>query len=256
MGDGELDAIPPNGISPAGSLRRIPRENRGSSGSVNELGILPQDLAAAGAARERDRPDSRDRDRRDREKNGVLPIDKQEARRTPTNAQGAGVVPNRPSPYSFDSTSTIKQASHSTTDLLALGGARDSPSYDNSALASLDPLQGDGGASSGQKRQGSGDSLDLPNGEHGGWVSYESSEPGPQPQRQEPRGADWDRKQANQSYSGSRFSPDRFPLSEEDGRDEEILSIPRGTAQQPRPVQPVSLQHISKCRSLTSLFYL
>lgn len=240
MGDGELDAIPPNGISPAGSLRRIPRENRGSSGSVNELGILPQDLAAAGAARERDRPDSRDRDRRDREKNGVLPIDKQEARRTPTNTQGgAGVVPNRPSPYSFDSTTTIKAANHSTTDLLALGGARDSPSYDNSALASLDPLQGDGTSPLPQKRQGSGDSLDLPNGEHGGWVSYESSEPGPQPQQ---RNADWDRKQANQAYSASRFSPDRFPLTEEqDAREEEILSIPRGTAQQTRsghPAQP------------------
>lgn len=244
MGDGEHDVIPPNGISPAGSLRRIPRENRGSSGSVNELGISPQDLAAVGAARERDRPDSRDRDRR--EKNGV--IDKQEARRTPTDTRNAGLGPNRPSPYSFDSSTTIKPANHSTTDLLALGaGARDSPSYDNSALASLDPLQGDGGAPSAQKRQGSGDTLDLPNGEHGGWVSYESSEPGPQPQRQEPRNADWDRKQANQAYSASRFSPDRFPLTEEqDGRDEEILSIPRGTAQQTRsghPVQPVCRQY-------------
>jgi hypothetical protein len=241
MGDGELDVSPPNGISPVGSLRRIPRENRGSSGSVNELGILPQDPAVAGAARERDRPASRERERRDREKNGGLPVDKQEARRTPTNPQGTGSAPMRSSPYSFDPTSSLKPSNHSTTDLLALGNARDSPSYDNGALASLDPLQGDGGAPSMQKRQGSGDSLEMPNGEHGGWVSYDSSEPAPQPQRQEPRNADWDRKQANQAYSASRFSPDRFPLTEEqDGRDEEILPLPRGNAQQTRSMQPVS----------------
>ena len=241
MGDVELDAPPPNGISPAGSLRRIPRENRGSSGSLNELGILPQDPTVPGAARERDRPASRERERREREKNGVLPVEKQESRRTPTNPQTAGPPPTRPSPFTFDSTTTIKPSNSSTTDLLALGNARDSPSYDNGALASLDPLQGDGGAPSMQRRQGSGDSHETPNGERGGWVGYDSSEPGAQPQRQEPRNADWDRKQANQAYSASRFSPDRFPLTEEqDGRDEEILPLPRGTAQQTRPVPPVS----------------
>ena len=248
MGDGELDSIsPPNGISPANSIRRIPRENRGSSGSLNELGLHPQDPAAAGAARERDRPDSRERERREKSNS----VDRLEARRTPTNTQQGGPPPSRPSPYSFDSSSTLKPDNHSSTDLLSLGNPRDSPVYDpNSALASLDSLKPSGGANGfTQKRQGSGDSLDLPNGEHGGWVSYDSADPSPPHQRQDPRSAtEWDRKQGNQSYSSSRFTTDRYPLAEEE-RDEEILSPPRGQGQQARP-QAVSLHSSSSYMSL------
>lgn len=237
----------PSGISPANSLRRVTRENRGSSGSLNELGILPQDPGAPGAAR----PSSRDRERRDTQKNGPLPGDKQEARKASGgNNSGPpnGAGPIRPSPYSFDSTSTLKP-NHSSTDLLSLGSLRDSPSFDNSALAALDPLQnsdvvGGGGGASGSmaKKQGSGDSLDLPNGEHGGWVSYDSAEP---TQRQDNRNQDWDRNKANPAFTNSRFSPDRFPvLQERDNDDEEIISLPRNSSQQPRPQhasQPVSV---------------
>jgi hypothetical protein len=230
LGDNDIDVPAPNGISPANSLRRMTRDGRGSSGSVNEMGIHPDPalVAAAGLARERDRPSSRDRDRRDRDKvNGTIPADKPESRKTPTNAQGGGGSgpPTRPSPYSFDSSTTIKP-NQSSTDLLSLGNPRDSPV--NGPLVNLDQFksEGAGGGSGGgpnpmQKRQGSGDTIDMPNGEHGGWIS---AEPSPQlSQRQEPRNPDWDRK-ANQAYSASRFSPDWLPLTEEqDGKDEEIL---------------------------------
>ncbi|CAG7851593.1 SubName: Full=Uncharacterized protein {ECO:0000313/EMBL:CCA69169.1} [Serendipita indica DSM 11827] len=231
MGDGELDGIsPPNGISPSNSIKRIARENKGSIGTLNELGFHPQDPAAVGAARERDRPESRERERREKSNS----VDKLEARRTPTNTQQGGPLPSRPSPYSFDSSSTLKPDNHSSADLLSLGNPRDSPVYDpNNGLASLESLKPGGGANgSMQKRQGSGDSLDLPNGEHGGWVSYDSADP-----HQSRSATEWDRKQGNQSYSNnSRFSPDRYPLAEEQNeRDEEILSPPRVPGQQARP---------------------
>ncbi|KAG8777431.1 hypothetical protein FRC20_011200, partial [Serendipita sp. 405] len=179
FGEGELQdavVVGPNGISPANSLRRMARETRGSSGSLNELGIDP--TIGATATRERDRPASRERERRDRdrEKTGLPTVDKTEPRRTPTNGVGGAGGP-------------------------------------------------------GQKRSNSGESLDLPNGEHGGWMSYDSADPSATSQRQDPRNS--------QANTNSRFSPDRFPLTEEpDGRDEEILSptfLPRHQGQQPRP---------------------
>ncbi|KAG8799982.1 hypothetical protein FRC16_003978 [Serendipita sp. 398] len=252
FGEGELQdavVVGPNGISPANSLRRMARETRGSSGSLNELGIDP--TIGATATRERDRPASRERERRDRdrEKTGLPTVDKTEPRRTPTNGQSNGSGPMRPSPYTFDSSATIKPSNHSSTDLLAaFGNPRDSPIFDQSGtLASLDPLNADGGGAGvgtgggvagvggaggpGQKRSNSGESLDLPNGEHGGWMSYDSADPSATSQRQDPRNS--------QANTNSRFSPDRFPLTEEpDGRDEEILSptfLPRHQGQQPRP---------------------
>lgn len=226
VGDAELDNGQPSGISPANSLRRMTKEGRGSSGSVNELGMDPAAVAAAGAARERDRPSSRDRDRRDREKINHS-LDKAESRKTSGNAQGSGATQNRNnSPYSFDS--TLK---NSTADLL--GGttavhnsARDSPV---NSMGSLEPKPNDGATPplmhhSNHSRQGSIDSLEPPNGERGGWVSYDTG-PSPPPLRQDARNPDKDRNQANQAFTASRFSPDRFPLTEEqDGRDEEILS--------------------------------
>lgn len=236
----------PTGISPANSLRRIPRENRGSSGSLNELGMHPQDLAAVGAAREKDRPSSRDRERKN-----TITTDKPEVRKASGGGGGPpnGSAPIRPSPYGFDSTGTLK-ANHSTTDLLSFGNLRDSPSFDNSALASLDPLKNDpsGGSGGGvgatasiPRKQGSGDSHELPKGEHGGWHTYDGPDPSASAQKGDSRNGEWDRKQANQAYTASRFSPDRFPLTEEqDGRDEEILSVPRTVNQQPKATQPVS----------------
>lgn len=253
MADGELDTgnAQPTGISPANSLRRMTKEGRGSSGSVNELGIDPAAIAAAGAARERDRPASRDRDRRDREKINP-PLDKTD-RKASVNSQGSGGSQNRNnSPYSFDS--TIK---NSTTDLL--GGttpvhnsARDSPV---NSLGSLDSKPNDGATPPlmHHARQGSMDSLEPPNGERGGWVSYDTG-PSPPPLRQEARNPDKDRAQANQAFTASRFSPDRFPLAEElDGRDEEILS-PRGPPNPPtRP--PIQSQSVRVCKECSQFSY-
>jgi hypothetical protein len=243
MGDAEHDIVSaqPNGISPANSLRRMTREGRGSSGSVNELGLDPAAVVAAGAARERDRPASRDRERRDREK--INPSLDKVDRKASVNSQGSGGSQNRNnSPYSFDS-----MMKNSTTDLL--GGttavhnsARDSPV---NSLGSLDQKTNEGGKPPlmHHTRQGSVDSFEPPNGERGGWVSYDTG-PSPPPLRQEPRNPDKDRAQASQGFNNSRFSPDRFPLAEElDGRDEEILS-PRNPPNPPArpPMQSQSVR--------------
>lgn len=169
--------------------------------------------------RSEDRPGSSGR-REQREKDKERSEKGDTPRRSSENAR-------RPLPQSFDSTATIKPMSnpainHSSSDLLsssAVSQSRESPSHD----------QG------GNLRKHSVDSLDSiipPNGESGGWVSYESetSPQGPPPRNSSESWRDNDRsRQTNQNYNNSRFSPDRIPFTEDAGDEDagaQIAQIP------------------------------
>ena len=225
MPDQELDSAPTQGItiSPAGSFRQRKARN-GSAGSADfvipEAGPLIGKESPPAGRRSDDRPGSSGR-RDQREK------DKERSEKGDTPRRSGENARSRPLPQSFDSTATIKPMSnpsvnHSSTDLLGSAGVsqtRGSPTHDQ-------------GLSSRKHSVDSVDSIIPPNGESGGWVSYESetSPQGPPPRnsseswRENDRDRDRGGRQANTNYNNSRFSPDRIPFTEDADRDEDAVA--------------------------------
>jgi len=221
MPDAELDSAPTQGltISPTGSFRQRKARN-GSAGSADfvipEVGPLIGKESPTTGRRSEDRPGSSGR-REQREKDKERSEKGDTPRRSSENAR-------RPLPQTFDSSATIKPMSnptvnHSSTDLLlgssGISQSRDSPTHDQ-------------GGGSRKHSVDSVESIMPPNGESGGWVSYESetSPQVPPPRNSSESWRDNDRgRQTNQNYNNSRFSPpDRIPFTEDADRDEDAVA--------------------------------